>query len=49
MQRIKELTRDYRGGYLTARAFRSALIAQLSMMDDETTEMLVVVLERTKK
>jgi len=38
MQRIVELASDYLRGRTSAKVFRSALIAQLSMLSDETTK-----------
>lgn len=42
MNRIKELAKAYLEGKITAKAFRSALIAQLSMMDEDTTSILAI-------
>lgn len=40
MQRIKQLSDALVKGEITPKAFRSALVAQLSMMDDETAKNL---------
>lgn len=45
MQRIVQLSRQYVNGEISATEFRSKLIAQLSMLDDQATVELAEILE----
>lgn len=49
MKRIMELARQFNNGEIDEKAFRSSLIAQISMLDDTGTLLLAAYLLRAEQ